>query len=86
MNVYELIRRKRDREALSPDDLEALIRAYTRGRVPDYQIAAWLMAVFFRGMVTGETVALTRAMMNSGEVYDLSAIEGPKVDKHSTGG
>jgi len=86
MNVYELIRRKRDREALSREDIESLVAGYTAKSVPDYQMAAWLMAVFCRGMNPDETAALTRAMMNSGRVLDLSGVSGPKIDKHSTGG
>lgn len=86
MNIYELIRRKRDRGRLAPAELAELVAGYARGRVPDYQMAAWLMAVFFRGMNADETAALTEAMMKSGDVFDLSGVAGPKVDKHSTGG
>ncbi|MEO0082433.1 MAG: thymidine phosphorylase [candidate division WOR-3 bacterium] len=86
MNVYELIRRKRDRGSHSREEVQELISAYTQGDVPDYQMAAWLMAVFFRGMNADETTALTSAMVSSGRVFDLSSVPGPKVDKHSTGG
>jgi pyrimidine-nucleoside phosphorylase len=86
MHLYELIRRKRDRGRLSDEEIEELVSAYAAGRVPDYQMAAMLMAIFFRGMTADETAALTLAMMNSGDVFDLSSIPGPKVDKHSTGG
>jgi len=86
MQLYELIRHKRDRGRLSDEQIEELVSAYTAGRVPDYQMAAMLMAIFFRGMTGEETAALTMAMMNSGDVFDLSAVPGPKVDKHSTGG
>jgi pyrimidine-nucleoside phosphorylase len=86
MNLYELIKRKRDKGRLSADEIAAVIKGYTSGAVPDYQMSALLMAVWFRGMTTEETVALTEAMMRSGEVFDLSGIEGHKVDKHSTGG
>ncbi len=86
MQLYELIRRKRDRGRLGDEEIEELVSAYAAGRVPDYQMAAMLMAIFFRGMTAEETAALTLAMMNSGDVFDLSGIPGPKVDKHSTGG
>lgn len=86
MNVPELIRRKREGLALEPAELEAFVRAYVAGQVEDYQVSAFLMAVFFRGMEPGEAAGLTRAMRDSGRRFDLSAIPGPKVDKHSTGG
>ncbi|WP_420456462.1 thymidine phosphorylase [Rubrivirga sp.] len=86
LNVVRLITRKRDGGALAPDEIEALVAAYTAGDVPDYQMAAFLMAAFLRGLSDDETVALTRAMLHSGVVLDLSDIDGVKVDKHSTGG
>ncbi len=86
MQLYDLIRRKRDKGQLSAEEIEALVSAYAAGKVPDYQMAAMLMAIFIRGMSTEETAALTLATMNSGDVFDLSGIPGPKVDKHSTGG
>ncbi len=86
MNVVELIKRKRDRNRLSADEIELLVHSYARGEVPDYQMAAWLMAAFIRGLSMDETTALTTAMMKSGEILDLSGVSGPKVDKHSTGG
>ena len=83
----ELIERKRDGEELGREELSELILAYARGEVPDYQMAAFLMAVYFRGMSAGETFALTAAMVRSGETLDLHAALGRKaVDKHSTGG
>lgn len=84
--MYELILRKRNRGRLSRAEIEDVVFGYTKGAVPDYQMAAWLMAVFFRGMTNEETSALTGAMMNSGKVFDLSDIPGPRIDKHSTGG
>jgi pyrimidine-nucleoside phosphorylase len=83
----ELIRRKRDGERLGADELAELVLAYARGQVPDYQMAAFCMAVFFRGLDGAETFALTDAMIRSGETIDLGTALGRKVvDKHSTGG
>jgi pyrimidine-nucleoside phosphorylase len=83
----ELIQRKRDGADLSADELSELVLGYTRGDVPDYQMAAFLMAVYFRGLNAAETFALTDAMIRSGETLDLGAALGRKVvDKHSTGG
>jgi pyrimidine-nucleoside phosphorylase len=86
MHVPTLISRKREGEELSPDEIRALIEGYTDGQVPDYQMSAFAMAVFFRGMTAVETAALTRAMMESGEVFRFPAGRPPVVDKHSTGG
>jgi pyrimidine-nucleoside phosphorylase len=81
-----LIARKRDGEVLSGAEIESFVRAFLDGGVADYQMSAFLMAVFFRGMSGDETAALTRAMVESGTRLDLSTIAGIKVDKHSTGG
>ncbi len=86
MNVVNIIRSKRDGQELSDADIDALVSAYTSGDVPDYQMAAFLMAAFKSGMTTHEMVALTRSMLHSGVVLDLSDLPGIKVDKHSTGG
>jgi pyrimidine-nucleoside phosphorylase len=83
----ELIQRKRDGGELSADELAELVLGYTRGEIPDYQMAAFLMAVYFRGLSGAETFALTDAMIRSGDTLDLGAALGRKVvDKHSTGG
>ncbi len=86
MRAEELIRKKRDAGTHTRDEILFLVEQYTRDSLPDYQMAAWLMAVFFRGMAPTETADLTDAMMRSGQVLDLSDIPGAKVDKHSTGG
>lgn len=81
-----LIERKRNGHALDADEIGALIDGYTRGEVPDYQMAAFAMAVYFRGMTPAETAALTKAMMRSGDVIAPKAFHLPAADKHSTGG
>jgi pyrimidine-nucleoside phosphorylase/thymidine phosphorylase len=86
MRTVDLIHRKRDGEELSAEEIRHLIDGYTRGDIPDYQISAFLMAVFFAGMTDREVSALTDSMISSGTVMDLSSIPGTKVDKHSTGG
>jgi len=80
------IRKKRDGGKHSADEILALTAGFTRGRIPDYQIAAWLMAVYFQGLDADETLALTQAMLHSGELITLPGLSGPTVDKHSTGG
>jgi pyrimidine-nucleoside phosphorylase len=86
MRTVDLIHRKRGGEELSPEELGFLVDGYTRGEIPDYQISAFLMAVFFSGMSDREVSAVTESMVNSGSTVDLSSIPGVKVDKHSTGG
>ncbi|MEZ4253499.1 MAG: hypothetical protein R3B99_35265, partial [Polyangiales bacterium] len=84
--VPELLAKKRDGGTLSEGEIQSLIRGYTDGSVTDYQMAAFAMATFFRGMTPKETTAITLAMRDSGKVMDLSKVPGIKVDKHSTGG
>lgn len=86
MNMAELIRKKRDGSTWSTAEIVAVIQGYTAGEVPDYQMAAWAMAIYFQGLNDEETAALTMAMVESGQQVDLSSISGKKVDKHSTGG
>ncbi len=86
MNAYEIILRKREGEELTVEELEFMVLGFVDGRVLDYQMSAFLMATFFSGATDSETEALTRIMLNSGEVLDMSGVPGPKVDKHSTGG
>ncbi len=84
--VVELIAQKRRGDALSEEDIRGLLAAYTRGEVPDYQMSALAMAIFFQGMTPAELAPWTDAMLHSGEVIDLAHLPGRKVDKHSTGG
>ena len=86
MRVVELIERKRDGGRIRPDEWRKLMSDYAVGQVPDYQVAALAMAVFFRGMDDGETEALTQAMLESGSRLDLAHLKIPRIDKHSTGG
>ena len=86
MRAVDVIQRKRDGQELSPEEIGFFIRGYAEGQIPDYQASALAMAVYFKGMTAAETLALTDAMMRTGEVLDLSELKGPKVDKHSTGG
>ena len=86
MNVYEIIDKKKKGLELNQTEIEYLINGYVNNEIPDYQISAWLMAVYFQGMTDRELLALTNCMTKSGEIVDLSSIMGVKVDKHSTGG
>ncbi len=86
MRAVDLIRKKRDSGEHSREEIDFLISGYTRGEIPDYQMAAWLMAAWLRGLNRSEIAALTEAMLYSGEIVNLSDLPGKKVDKHSTGG
>ena len=86
MLAHRLIERKRDGGRLEPGELRALVLAYSAGHVPDYQMSAFLMACFLRGLDRGETAALTEAMLNSGIRFDLASLRKPRLDKHSIGG
>lgn len=86
MRMVDLIEKKRDGNALSKEELDFIIDGYTDGSIPDYQMSALLMAIFYQDMTDEEISHLTLAMANSGDIIDLSSIEGVKVDKHSTGG
>ncbi len=86
MRTVDLIQRKRDGAELSPEEIEFLVEGYTTGDIPDYQMSAFLMAVYFSGMSDREVSRLTECMLRSGDTADLSEIPGVKVDKHSTGG
>lgn len=86
MRMYDLIIKKRNGRELSTEEINYFIENYTKGKIPDYQVSALMMAIYFQKMSMRETADLTMAMVNSGDVLDLSGIEGIKVDKHSTGG
>lgn len=86
MRMYDLILKKRQGNTLTKEEIQWMIREYTDGKIPDYQMSAMMMAVCFQGLDKEETYELTMAMAQSGEMLDLSGIEGVKVDKHSTGG
>ncbi|MFB3058054.1 MAG: thymidine phosphorylase, partial [Ignavibacteriaceae bacterium] len=86
MNTVELIIKKRDGKALSKEEINFLINSYTKSKIPDYQFSTLLMAILLKGMTKAETSQLTKAMLHSGKVIDLTSIKGSKIDKHSTGG
>ena len=86
MRTVDVIQKKRDGLELTSDEIKRLIEGYVAGTVPDYQMAAFAMAVYFKGMSTREISDLTMTMVGTGQQIDLSAISGVKVDKHSTGG
>ncbi|HOM02535.1 MAG TPA: pyrimidine-nucleoside phosphorylase [Acetivibrio sp.] len=86
MRIVDLINKKKRGENLSASEIDYIVQGYTMGEIPDYQMSAFLMAVYFKGMSKEEIANLTLSMVNSGETVDLSMIEGIKVDKHSSGG
>lgn len=86
MRMYDLIMKKRNNQELSTEEINYMIEEYTKGNIPDYQMSAFLMAVYFNHMSDRETIDMTMAMANSGDVLNLSGIQGLKADKHSTGG
>ena len=86
MRMVDLIEKKKDGFKHTPEEIHFIVAGYTKGDIPDYQMSAWLMAVCFQGLDKEETAILTKEMMHSGDVIDLSRIQGIKVDKHSTGG
>ncbi|WP_068785202.1 pyrimidine-nucleoside phosphorylase [Paenibacillus phocaensis] len=86
MRAVDLIRKKRDGQELTSEEIAFLVKGYSEGQIPDYQMSAWAMAVFYQGMSARETADLTMAMAASGDTIDLGSIHGIKVDKHSTGG
>jgi len=86
MRMVDLIEKKRDGYELTKEEIIFIIENYTNKIIPDYQMSSFLMAIYFKGMTTAESSALTEAMLNSGDIIDLSVVHGIKVDKHSTGG
>ncbi len=86
MRMVDIIEKKRMGEALSEKEIDFVISGYVKGDIPDYQVSAWLMAIYFQGMTNEEAAHLTKSMLYSGDIIDLSMVKGVKVDKHSTGG
>ena len=86
MGMYDIIDKKKRGGEFTRQEIEYFINGYVEGMVPDYQVAALLMAIYYQGMSDNELLDMTNIMANSGEINDLSGIEGIKVDKHSTGG
>jgi len=84
--MYDVIAKKRNGEPLTEEEIRFMIKGYVKGEIPDYQMSAMLMAIYFKGMSDEETAILTDAVAHSGDMVDLSPIQGVKVDKHSTGG
>ncbi len=86
MNILEVIEKKKYGKTLTKEEIDFFIQGYSRNEIPDYQISSLLMAIWFRGMNEEETANLTNSMVNSGQIIDLTKINGIKVDKHSSGG
>jgi len=86
MRMVDIIEKKRDGHVLTEAEIAFVVSGYVKGTIPDYQVSAWLMAIYFQGMTDEEASFLTKSMLYSGDVIDLSSIQGIKVDKHSTGG
>ena len=86
MRMYDLIEKKKHGHALTKEEISYMVTGFVNGEIPDYQMSAMLMAIYFRGMNDEETTELTLAMAHSGDMVDLSPIKGVKADKHSTGG
>lgn len=86
MRMYDLITKKKHGEVLTKEEIDFIVQGFTKGEIPDYQMSAFLMAVYFKGMDINETIDLTQSMIDSGDRLDLSGIKGLKADKHSTGG
>ena len=86
IRMYDLIIKKRNGQSLTKEEIDYMVTNYVQGTIPDYQMSAFLMAVYFQGMTKEETAIMTQAVAHSGDMVDLSNIHGMKVDKHSTGG